>query len=131
MYVDLHSHARKRAQELRLDTFYGQLEHIVVVHLSPSPALKLVSQTVVFLAVVRNCPVSHTNSLDIHFYQDLGRLDVVDITCLQCLVGPSVNPGVRRQLWTVFHRATDAIERSIVGQSSTDTHCPVHHCIVL
>src|ERR1700722_14723540 len=43
----------------------------------------------------------------------------------------SVNPGVRRQLWTVFHRATDAIERSIVGQSSTDTHCPVHHCIVL
>jgi hypothetical protein len=101
MYVDLHSHARKRAQELRLDTFYGQLEHIVVVHLSPSPALKLVSQTVVFLAVVRNCPVSHTNSLDIHFYQDLGRLDVVDITCLQCLVG-RVRDGTR---WAIIDRS--------------------------
>jgi hypothetical protein len=101
MYIDIHSRAINRAQELRLDTFYGQLERVLVVHLKPSPALGLTTRATVFFAVVRNCVVEDTNSLGMPFYQVLGRLDVVDITCLQCLVG-RVKDGAR---WAILDRS--------------------------
>jgi len=45
--------------------------------------------------------IEDSNSLDMHFYRDVGVLDVVDITCLQCLVG-RVKDGAR---WAIIDRS--------------------------
>jgi hypothetical protein len=89
-------------------TFYGRLQHIFVVHTPCTPALKVDSPTTIFLAALSTCKLDSTpsslNALDIHFYSSLSdALDVVDIVCLQCLVGRVPIDGGRQ--WAIIDRS--------------------------
>lgn len=54
-------------------------------------ALRYNSSQTIILAAIRSCkkPVAKRDlgNLDIHFYMSEGRLEITDITCIQCLVG--------------------------------------------
>jgi hypothetical protein len=100
-YVDANSRARNRAPDFHLESFFGQLVHIFVARLPATRDLKLAEPTEVFLAAIRNCKIVGANSLDMHYYQDLGRLDILDITCLQCLVARVLDD----KTWAVLDRS--------------------------
>jgi hypothetical protein len=87
MYIDDNARSRNRAPKLCLETFFGQLHHLFAIPIARSRNLGIESDTTILLAAIRNIKVMSVNSLDMHYYQDYGRLDVVDITCLQCQVG--------------------------------------------
>lgn len=88
MLVDKNARFRNRPETLEQQTFFGQLQHIVLVRLEAPDALRLDSSENIILAAIRNCndPRKRGN-LDIHYYSQEGRLEVVDMTCVQCLVG--------------------------------------------
>ncbi|KAG1906659.1 uncharacterized protein F5891DRAFT_941884 [Suillus fuscotomentosus] len=89
-------------------TFYGRLEHIFVIRIPHTPALKVDGPTTIFLAALSTCKLESTPSslsaLDIHFYSSLNdTLDIVDIVCLQCLVGRVPMDGGRQ--WAIIDRS--------------------------
>jgi hypothetical protein len=95
MLVDKFTHVRRRKPVFEPKTFYGQLEHIYVIQLTPSSSVTQVNsdlQMPIFLAAIRNCKIreqgpTDLEGLDIHLYSTMGGLDVVDITSIQALVG--------------------------------------------
>ncbi|KAF8902008.1 hypothetical protein CPB85DRAFT_1227411 [Mucidula mucida] len=96
MQVDLN--ARRRGAAIRLvdREFYGQLQHIMHLHL-PShvrTAFKTELKDLIMVAV-RNAPVKQVSGmepLDIHVAQRMeGALDVVDAISVQCLIGRVVD----------------------------------------
>lgn len=71
-----------------LHSFFGQLMYVVVLHFPACQALQLHEPTTIALAAIRSCPIlkSHKD-LDIHYYTKEGSIDVLDLTCVQCVVG--------------------------------------------
>jgi hypothetical protein len=57
--------------------------------MSPTPRLNIVKPSMVALAVIRECVLEQGNAhgLDVHFYHRDGSLQVMDLNCVQCLVG--------------------------------------------
>jgi hypothetical protein len=93
--------------------FFGQLLHILVVRLPPACELDrrdtaLQSETTYILAAVHRCVVSARNSMDMPVYDKMGRIEVVDITSVQCLIG-RVPVGTN---WAIIDR-TGEIQQSV------------------
>ena len=109
MLVDKNACYPKRPVELEPKVFFGQLQHIFVVSLEASPTLKLTKSTTLILAAIRTCYNPQTKRENgIYYYSRDGPLEVVDITCIQCLVG----------------RVKDSDEWAIVDRSDGST-CPL------
>ncbi|KIJ64977.1 hypothetical protein HYDPIDRAFT_89555 [Hydnomerulius pinastri MD-312] len=102
--VDKYARQPRRKPEYVMKTFYGRLNHILVVTLPPSERLGTTDPAVHFLAAIETCEIERTREdLDIHYYTKLGALDMVDITCVQCLVG-RVRVGGQ---WALIDRSGD------------------------
>lgn len=90
MLVDKNARYRNRPVMMEPRTFYGQLMRILVVDVKPIPTAippKTTSSTLV-LGVIRTCVIdSDHRDLDIHYYKNQGRMEVVEITTIQCVVG--------------------------------------------
>ncbi|KAH9922140.1 hypothetical protein B0H21DRAFT_841828 [Amylocystis lapponica] len=104
--VDINASYARRQVVLQKRTFYGQLQHLVVLRLTPFPHLGIEEPTTIIWAAIRSCVVEQShNDLDIHFYSQgaagVGALDVIDVTCVQCLVG-RVPDGQR---WAIIDRS--------------------------
>ncbi|KAI0826921.1 hypothetical protein BC628DRAFT_1319465 [Trametes gibbosa] len=88
--VDKNARYHNRPIILEKKTFYGQLQRILVIELAPVPSAnppQLTPSTLLF-GVIRQCVITSAhNVLDIHYYKKLGRVEVVDITTVQCVVG--------------------------------------------
>ncbi|GBE90171.1 hypothetical protein SCP_1900200 [Sparassis crispa] len=86
--VDKNARFHRRRVALEMRTFYRQLQHIFAVRLVPSQPLQLTKPTTLILAAIKSCRIecSH-NTLDIHFFSDTGAVDVIDISCIQCVIG--------------------------------------------
>jgi len=101
---------------LELRTFYGQLQHIIVLRLDPSDVLGLLEPTSVILAAIRNCTLepndAQSDTLDIHYYTQNGRLEAVDITCVQCAVGRVKDRG----RWAIIDRSGSLARALFVGE---------------
>ncbi len=95
MLVDKFANQCRHAEELELAMFYGHLEHIIYIHFPPSAHRDLhiwnEANVHIILAVIRNVVVDESlrelHQLDIHFSSREGKLDVIDITSVQCLIG--------------------------------------------
>ncbi|KAJ6578960.1 hypothetical protein B0H10DRAFT_2236012 [Mycena sp. CBHHK59/15] len=89
LLVDANAGNRRLAPRYHPATFYGQLQNIFVVKLPISDELGLKDETTLILAAVHRCETYARKDvdLDIHYYQKEGRLEVVDMTSIQCLVG--------------------------------------------
>jgi hypothetical protein len=106
MLVDKYARQARRQPEYKLQTFYGQLQHIYVIRFkTPYSDSNLGGVSTIFLAAIRSCtldtPEHQLQPLDIHFYSSEGPLHVIDITSLQCLVGRIRD----RNQWAIIDRS--------------------------
>ncbi|KIJ60585.1 hypothetical protein HYDPIDRAFT_98351 [Hydnomerulius pinastri MD-312] len=102
--VDKYARQPRRKPEYTMETFYGRLAHIFVVTLPPSTPLGNAVPTTHILAAIETCEIERSRpDVDIHYYSKLGALDMVDITCLQCLVGRIPHEG----RWAIIDRSGD------------------------
>lgn len=102
LLVDKRARNRQKDSEFVGSTFYGELQRIFVVKMPGARALGLTTPETLILAVILNCKIVNSHpDLDIHFYEDHGRTEVVDITTIQCLVGRFKD----RKVWAVIDRS--------------------------
>ncbi|KAI0371378.1 hypothetical protein BV20DRAFT_1035360 [Pilatotrama ljubarskyi] len=90
LLVDQNARYRGRPVILEKRTFYGELQHILLVDIGPIPSATppLPQGETLLLAVIQTCSIESSDArLDIHFYKRLGRTEVVDLTTVQCVVG--------------------------------------------
>lgn len=94
MYVDIHARHKNRKEELQLQTFYGQLQHLFVIRLPENSRVELGLEDeeplTIFFAAIKSCVIDAAltiNILDIHYFARHGSLDLVDVDSLQALVG--------------------------------------------
>ncbi|KZT21253.1 hypothetical protein NEOLEDRAFT_1037921, partial [Neolentinus lepideus HHB14362 ss-1] len=86
--IDKYARQHRRQPEFELQTFFGQLQHIFVMPLPSSAALGLKEPTTIILAAVKTCVIKDSNlDLDIYYYSQFGLLNIIDMTCVQCVVG--------------------------------------------
>jgi hypothetical protein len=85
MYVDVNARNHSARPKYKLETAYGQIEHIYLIQFdmaSVQGVLDLDQDTFIFVAI-RSCVLDEGQSLDlldINYYTRLGSLDIVDIT---------------------------------------------------
>lgn len=89
MLIDKNARYRSKPVELEPATFFGQLRHIFVVRLGVSKRLKLKKPETLILAAIRSCANVQTrgSGYNIPFYKQEGPLELVDMNCVQCVVG--------------------------------------------
>ncbi|KAI0638582.1 hypothetical protein C8Q77DRAFT_1188451 [Trametes polyzona] len=106
LLVDRNARFRNQRVILEPRTFYGQLQNIIVLELPFTATGE--SQTLV-LGVIQRCEVTEEiASLDVHYYERMGAVEVVDITTVQCVVGRIRD----RNRWAVIDRS-GALSRAI------------------
>jgi hypothetical protein len=64
-------------------------------------SLKLHKPVTVFLAAIKRCEIEAFNSLGVKHYSKLGPLEIVDMACVQCVVG-RIRAGQR---WAIIDRS--------------------------
>ena len=90
MLVDRNARYRNRPVINEPRTFYGQLLRILVLDVKPIPTAvpPKTTNTTLVLGVIRTCVIDSDHSvLDIHYSKNNGRVEVVEITTIQCVVG--------------------------------------------
>lgn len=89
MLVDKNAQYRNRPVVLEPATFFGQVMHIFVVRLGVSKRLKLKTPETLILAAIRTCANVKSRGSDdsILYYSQEGCLEVVDMNCVQCVIG--------------------------------------------
>jgi hypothetical protein len=103
MLVDRNARHRNLPVVLEPETFFGQLQHIIVVHIGPSEELGLKEPETIILAAIHTCAdvKMSSSSGDIYSYSQEGPLEVIDIDCIQCCVG-RIKDGKR---WAIVDRS--------------------------
>lgn len=89
MLVDKNASYPNRPVVLEAATFYGRLENIFVIGLQPGRTLGLEDPTNLILAAIRTCSDVQTKgrNRDLYYYSQEGHLEVIDMNCVQCLIG--------------------------------------------
>ena len=92
--------------DLELRTFYGRLQNIIVICFTKSHSLGITKSKTIFLAAIQACvePTAALNGLDLHYYSKMGRVEIVDMTCVQCVVGRVKDPNTNNG-WVVVDRS--------------------------
>ncbi|KAI0758366.1 hypothetical protein BD413DRAFT_607663 [Trametes elegans] len=102
--VDRNARARNRATDLILQTFYGQLQHIYVIHCPPIMASALTKATTLVFAAIRTCELLN-NTLHSTFTSTRGKPRSTSSTSPQCsawLQNPrSGTLGYHRSEWSL------------------------------
>lgn len=83
--------------------FFGQLLRLVVLSLAPSSfrELGLQDPETLILAVIRTVKITQRHSLGVHFYEQDGPVEVVDLNAVQCVVGRVRDRG----RWAIIDRS--------------------------
>ncbi|KAK0245367.1 hypothetical protein EDD85DRAFT_757524, partial [Armillaria nabsnona] len=87
MLVDKNARKAHMAPLYYMKTFYGQLQNIIIVHMPATPDLGLETLQMLLLVVIQQCIVDGVNILGWSFYTNMGLTEMVNMTCVQCLVG--------------------------------------------
>ncbi|KAL1741822.1 hypothetical protein HDZ31DRAFT_44602 [Schizophyllum fasciatum] len=112
LLVDRNARRRNAPPIFVPQSYFGQLENILVVEVSPSPALNLRRPETLILAYIHACHPCYTNSLGMILYDRMGVHEVVDITSVQCLVGRVPRRWPAPDLYAVVDRSS-TVNRSI------------------
>jgi hypothetical protein len=92
---------QRREPEYEKNIYFGQLQHIFVVQLPVIVVLKHLKPETLFLAAVRTCDVVASDSLGAQYFSKLQQPEILDMSCIQCVVG-RVPIG---QLWALIDRS--------------------------
>jgi hypothetical protein len=105
MLIDIFEHQRGHQPKYVLETFFGQLQHIIRVSFENGCRdLGIDLGTTILLVAIRTCVLEknyYTEGLDLHPYSRLGALHIVDVKNVQCLVGRIFNG----KQWTILDRS--------------------------
>jgi hypothetical protein len=113
MLIDKNARYPKRPVILEPRIFFGQLQHIFVINLMPSPALGLGEKTTLILAAIRTCVDPRMKAENnIYYYSREGHLEVVDMECVQCLVG-RVKDGNE---WAIIDRSEGSVRLAFANE---------------
>ncbi|KAH7913072.1 hypothetical protein BJ138DRAFT_1124709 [Hygrophoropsis aurantiaca] len=111
--VDKYARQAKRTPVFEKETFFGRLQHILVVRMPAVPSLGLVEPSTIFFAAILPCVIDGYNSLDMEYMEKLGTtLDIVDIVCVQCVVGCVYVDTPRGPRWAIIDRSGDMARAS-------------------
>ncbi|THU92539.1 hypothetical protein K435DRAFT_820462 [Dendrothele bispora CBS 962.96] len=106
--IDKNAKNRRAEIQEEKQTFFGRLQHIFVVDLPAASELRLDKRTTFILAGIEQCIIDSTDSVNFSYYSKLAPLEVLDITCIQCLVGRVVAGPSQ---WAIIDRS-GTLERS-------------------
>jgi hypothetical protein len=113
MLVDKNARFSKRPVVLEPQVFFGQLQNIFVVVLKASSALKLVQNTTLILAAIRSCGDLRMKAENgIYYYSREGPLEVIDLNCVQCLVGRIKDDNG----WAIVDRSGNSVRSVFVAE---------------
>jgi hypothetical protein len=72
-------------------TAYGRLDHVYLVNLGASEELNLQVPTEIALAIIKGCKLTEDDpaldGLDVHFYEKTGSMVLMDLNCVQAMIG--------------------------------------------
>ncbi|KAJ3485684.1 hypothetical protein NLI96_g4778 [Meripilus lineatus] len=116
--VDANTRYRNRAILLEPRTFYGQLKNLYTVQLIRLvPSYPASEPSLFILAAIKTCAISRIHpTLDIHYYEKEGPLEVMDVTSIQCLVG-RVRDG---DTWAIVDRS-GSLSRAVYVNDDEET----------
>ncbi|XP_006459574.1 hypothetical protein AGABI2DRAFT_65569 [Agaricus bisporus var. bisporus H97] len=98
--VDRHARQRNRQPEYVKRTFFGQLRRILRLDLPIIPQLDIDSPSTFIYAIIQTVKIIPQDNL--YYYHEVGAVEVVDLDCIQCVVG-----RVRdRNRWAVVDRSS-------------------------
>jgi len=86
-----------------LQTFFGQLNRILLFELPSAPRLNLDKPTTVIVALIQ--AVKATLKENIYYYKEFGVEEVVDLETVQCVVGRVKDRGE----WAIVDRSDNAV----------------------
>jgi hypothetical protein len=92
------------SSEFETRTYFGQLLNILVVRLPANEELGLKEDQILILALIDQCKAELDHdygNLNLYSYKDMGPEEVVDVTCVQCLVGRVASGGK----WVIIDRS--------------------------
>jgi len=88
MLVDRNARFSRKPVAFEARIFFGQLQNIFVIKIPASPVLELKETTTLILAAVRTCTnPQRKRENNVYYYSWEGSLEVIDLNCVQCLVG--------------------------------------------
>jgi hypothetical protein len=109
VFVDQNERCGYQDVVLQPRTEYGRLCRLFVVKLPACAALGLEEPSSLIMAAVRTCKLTaRLGDLDVHFYVDESQSHVLDIMCLQCVVGRIPYNrifGTQRSRWAIIDRS--------------------------
>ncbi|KAI0758390.1 hypothetical protein BC629DRAFT_1659586, partial [Irpex lacteus] len=107
IFIDRNARYRNRAPDFEKTTCYGKLLHIVVVTLPPSRELRLTGETKLLLADVITCKTEFEGPLGEPLYKNLEAPQVIDMTCIQSLVGRFEVKNNSQVGWAIIYRSEE------------------------
>lgn len=110
MLVDKNAQHRNLPVVFQTKTFFGQLQHIIVVEIGPSEELSLDGPETIILAAIHTCADAKTSASGhgIYYYSQQGSLEVIDIDCIQCCVGRIKDTyGHNKPMWAIVDRSKE------------------------
>jgi len=102
-FVDRHAHRRRKTPDFQLQTFFGQLNRILLFELPSAPRLNLDKPTTVIVALIQ--AVKATLRGNIYYYKEFGVEEVVDLETVQCVVGRVKDSGE----WAIVDRSDNTV----------------------
>ncbi|KAJ3816566.1 hypothetical protein EV361DRAFT_802934 [Lentinula raphanica] len=96
MLIDINARRRAVAPVYEKKSFYGQLRHILIVSLSAGDELHTDTETTYILAAIERCKIIGTSVSGAPYYEQMGAIEVVDMSVVQCLVGRVVATDGKR-----------------------------------
>jgi len=99
--VDQYAHQWRRIPKFIPTLFFGQLKRLLVLELPAAPQLQLANLTTTILAVIQS--VIPTLENNIYYYKELGVIEVVDLTTVECVVGRIWDQG----RWAIVDRSNN------------------------
>ena len=112
--------------DFELHTFYGQLQHIIAIHLPlTQPRLEKEAGTTLILADIRTCKTNDfTNTpLGTPSYEQYEPNQVFDMNNVQCLVGrlKFITTHGGRTFWAIVDRSSDDMRAVWVDEEGSGT----------
>lgn len=111
MYVDLEARHKRRKPRLKLETFYGQLQHLFTIrpglHHSNAAVNDIPKSTIILAAIrhhVEDDDYHSPGNLDIKYSSRVGALHFIDVSSIQCLVARVKDRNTPTR-WAIFDRS--------------------------
>ncbi|EGN98253.1 hypothetical protein SERLA73DRAFT_183186 [Serpula lacrymans var. lacrymans S7.3] len=79
-------------------------------------ALQVRRSESILLAAVKTCIIEATDSLDVPYYSNLSAMEVVDMTCVQCVV----RRAKINNRWAIIDRSGNLARAIYDGDTSVD-----------